>query len=92
MRCIGDPYDGTNCLHTAKWFAFGAIPDPERNGAPIIVAVPGCDVHAVLQHDWLLMASPIAEVSTWPIEALPEVEQRMAQEGDELWVYERSAA
>lgn len=89
VRCIGDPYGvGSDCLAPAVGFAWGAIPND--SGDPVVVAMPFCDAHAILVTAWLSSSSPL-DVTTFKIDALPIVQERMRAEGDELWLYRRTA-
>jgi hypothetical protein len=93
VRCIGDPFGpGCDCLAPAKGFGFGAIPNYDDGGrTPMIVAMPFCDEHALLVLDWLSQSSPL-KVEAFNIEMLSVVQERMAEQGDELWLYTSAAA
>jgi hypothetical protein len=90
VRCLGDPHDGTDCLCPSVAFAFAALPDDQ--GRPLIVAFPFCEAHQHLVVDFVGTYTPLDEFEVMPIEWLDEVQTLMAQDGDELWLYERNAA
>jgi len=87
-RCIGDPYGqaGEDCLAPAIAFVFGAIPG--ESGEPLVVAVPTCEAHGPLVFDWVQERSPFrSDVVAFPWEYFDAFAKRVAEIGEELWLY-----
>lgn len=90
LRCIGDPYGG-DCLAPATEFGFGALPNPEGAGEPMMLAMPCCKLHAPIVGDWLVTHSPL-DVHLLPIDALDGLQAELRSLGGDLWLYTHQAA